>query len=80
MKKILIVGSLAYDHIMSYPRSFAESKVGGSNSFAITTKDRKVLYGGCAGNIAHSLRLLDENPVIITAVGKDFGDAYFYLR
>ena len=29
--------------------------------------------GGCAGNIAYSLALLGEKPVIISAAGRDFG-------
>jgi len=70
--KILILGSLAYDHMMRYRGVFKEASVPGSSSLSLTAFGRKLFYGGCAGNIAYSLQLLGEKPVIATAVGKDF--------
>lgn len=37
-------------------------------------------YGGCAGNIAYSLKLLGGDPLPMGTVGKDFGDYRARLR
>ena len=73
---IYIAGSLAYDRIMRFPGNFSESilpeHVNILNvSFFIESMDEK--FGGNAGNIAYSLALLGENPVIVSSAGKDFG-------
>ena len=43
---------------------------GVSRIFEVSMDERR---GGCAGNIAYSLALLGEKPVIISAAGRDFG-------
>ena len=73
---ILVSGSLALDHIMVFPDRFANhilpEKVHALNvSFNITSL--KTHFGGVAGNIAYHLRLLGEEPLILAAVGEDFG-------
>ena len=75
MKKILVTGSLAYDHIMDFPGEFKDhilpDKVHILNvCFSINEIQTK--HGGTAGNIAYNLALLGENPTILSAVGKDF--------
>lgn len=72
---ILVSGSLAYDNIMDFPDYFKNhiipDKVHNLNvSFSIN--NLRVNYGGTAGNIAYSLSLLGENPIIISTAGKDF--------
>ena len=70
-----IVGSIAYDRIMTFPGSFAEHLLPDrlhilNVCFLI---DRVVLKrGGTAGNISYSLALLGEKPLILGAAGKDF--------
>ncbi|MGB1799922.1 MAG: carbohydrate kinase family protein [Gammaproteobacteria bacterium] len=73
---VLICGSMAYDHIMVFPDQFKNhilpEKVHMLNvSFLVPDMRRE--FGGCAGNIAYGLNLLDSNlPQIMATVGKDF--------
>lgn len=73
---VLICGSMAYDHIMVFPDQFKNhilpEKVHMLNvSFLVPDMRRE--YGGCAGNIAYGLNLLDSSlPQIMATVGKDF--------
>ena len=76
--KIYVSGSIAYDRIMGFPGKFEEhilpDKIHMINvSFVVNGLIERL--GGTAGNIAHSLYLLQEKATIIAAVGKDF-DAY----
>ena len=76
--KIFVSGSLAYDRIMDFPGKFEDhilpEKIHILN-VCFTVNGMKEKFGGTAGNIAFSLSLLDEKPVILAAAGKDF-DAY----
>jgi len=73
---VLICGSMAFDHIMVFPDQFKNhilpDKVHMINvSFLVPEMRRE--FGGCAGNIAYGLNLLDKNlPVTMATVGKDF--------
>jgi len=72
----LICGSLAYDTVMVYPGRFRDhilpDKIHLLNvSFVVPTLRRN--YGGCAGNIAYNLRLLEGDGHAMGAVGHDFG-------
>jgi adenosine kinase len=77
MKPILISGSLVYDRIMDFPGRFKDHILGGDArvlnlSFVV---DRLVTSrGGTAGNIAHTVKLLDGDPVIVGALGTDGAD------
>ena len=61
----LICGSLAYDTIMVFPDQFKEhilpDKVHMLNVSFLVPKMRRE-FGGVAGNIAYSLKLLGEDP------------------
>lgn len=75
MSHILISGSLAYDHIMDFPGYFRDhfmpDKLHNINvSFNI--EDHFEHFGGTAGNIAYTLALLGEKPMVIAAAGDDF--------
>jgi adenosine kinase len=74
----LICGSLAFDTITTFPGRFAQQilpeQVHILNvSFLVPTLRRE--WGGCAGNIAYTLKLLGGEPVILAALGSD-GDEY----
>lgn len=61
---IYVSGSLAFDRIMTFPGNFQDhilmDKLHMINvSFMVDGMDER--RGGCAGNIAYSLALLDEN-------------------
>jgi len=73
--QIFISGSLAYDRIMDFPGKFADhilpDKIHVLN-VCFTVNGLKEKFGGTAGNIAYSLALLGERPLILAAAGKDF--------
>jgi len=73
----LICGSLAFDTITTFPGRFAQQilpeQVHILNvSFLVPTLRRE--WGGCAGNIAYTLKLLGGEPVILAALGSDGGE------
>ncbi len=74
---VLICGSLAFDTITTFPGRFAQQilpdKVHILNvSFLVPTLRRE--FGGCAGNIAYTLKLLGGEPLVLAALGNDGGD------
>ncbi len=82
MSRILISGSLAYDHIMDFPGYFRDhfmpDKLHNINvSFNIEGHSEN--FGGTAGNIAYTLALLGEKPTIIASVGDDFAKYQTHL-
>lgn len=76
----LICGSFAYDNIMVFPDKFKNhilpDKVHMLN-VCFMVPDMRREFGGCAGNIAFNLNLLDDSAVPMGTVGKDF-DPYVY--
>ena len=72
--RTLICGSIAYDNIMVFPDHFKNhilpDKIHMLNvSFLVPQLRRE--FGGCAGNIAYSLKLLGGEPLIMATVGDD---------
>src|SRR5688572_12091591 len=70
----LICGSLAFDTITTFPGRFAQQILPEqlhilNVSFLVPTLKRE--YGGCAGNIAYTLRALGGEPVVLAALGND---------
>ena len=70
--QILVSGSIAYDRIMPFPGRFADhimpDKIHILNvCFLVNGVNEK--FGGTAGNIAYTLRLLGEKPRILASVG-----------
>ncbi len=73
--QIYVSGSLAYDRIMDFPGKFEDhilpEKIHILN-VCFMVNGLKEKFGGTAGNIAYSLALLQERPVILATSGKDF--------
>jgi adenosine kinase len=70
----LICGSLAYDTIMVFKDRFKNHILPEQIhilNVAFLVPDMRREYGGCAGNIAYNLKLLDGAPLIMAAVGDD---------
>src|SRR6202008_2555998 len=72
---IVVTGSIAYDYLMSFPGKFTEhflpehmNRV--SLSFLVDTMDKR--RGGCAPNIAYTLALLGERPLLMATGGEEF--------
>lgn len=81
--KIAVSGSLAYDRIMDFPGNFADhilpEKIHVLN-VSFCTETFREGFGGTAGNIAYNLKLLGEEPVIISQAGSDFIKYEKWLR
>jgi adenosine kinase len=74
----LICGSLAFDTITIFPGRFAQQILPDqvhilNVSFLVPTLRRE--WGGCAGNIAYTHKLLGGEPVVLAALGND-GEEY----
>lgn len=74
---IQICGSLAFDTIMDFPGRFAAQILPDqlhilNVSFLVPSLRRE--FGGCAGNIAYSLRQLGAVPIPVASVGSDGAD------
>jgi len=81
--KTLICGSLAYDTIMVFHDQFKNHILPEQIhilNVAFLVPDMRREYGGCAGNIAYNLRLLDGDPLIMATVGDDSGPYMQRLR
>lgn len=83
MSKILVSGSIAYDRIMDFDGLFADhflpDKLHAINlSFQVRTIAEN--FGGCAGNIAYSLELMNGDPSIVGVAGHDFTRYAEHLR
>jgi len=77
MSRILVTGSVAYDYLMTFPGLFGDHLLPDkldvlSVSFLVDSLRREP--GGCATNIAYTLALLGERPVVVAAVGHDFAE------
>lgn len=71
----LICGSVAYDTIMVFPDSFKNHILPEQVhilNVCFMVPDMRREFGGCAGNIAYNLKLLDGDPVPMGTVGQDF--------
>lgn len=74
-KAILIGGSVAYDRLMTYQGSFKDVILPENIehlSISFFVGEEKNYFGGCACNVAYSLKLLGENPLIFGVAGDDF--------
>ena len=71
----LICGSIAYDTIMVFHDRFRNHILPDQIhilNVAFLVPDMRREFGGCAGNIAYNLKLLDGRPLIMAAVGEDY--------
>ena len=80
---IYVSGSLAYDRIMDFPGRFSDhilpDKIHILN-VCFTVNGMREKFGGTAGNVAYSLGLLNEKPVILATIGKDYANYFEWLR
>jgi adenosine kinase len=81
--KTVVTGSIAFDYLMSFPGRFTEhflpehmNRV--SLSFLVDSMDKR--RGGCAPNIAYTLALLGERPLLMATAGEDFGEYRQWLE
>ncbi|MFS4092811.1 carbohydrate kinase family protein [Streptomyces sp. AF1A] len=74
--RIAISGSIATDHLMTFPGRIADQLLADrldhvSLSFLVDTLE--IRDGGVAANIAYGLARLGHRPLLVGAVGADFG-------
>ncbi|GAA0224764.1 carbohydrate kinase family protein [Castellaniella daejeonensis] len=77
-KDVLICGSIAFDTIAVFEGRFRDHILADSIkslSVSFFAPSLRKEYGGCAGNIAYSLKLLGGQPVPVGTVGQD-ADGY----
>src|SRR3569833_3396792 len=70
----LICGSLAFDTIMLFQGRFSEALLADQLhkiNVAFLVPEIRRVFGGCAGNIAYNLKLLDGDPLIMATIGQD---------
>jgi adenosine kinase len=76
--RIAVTGSIATDHLMVFPGSFASQLLADSLdkvSLSFLVEQLDIRRGGVAANIAFGLARLGGRPLLVGAVGSDF-DGY----
>lgn len=80
---ILVSGSLAYDHIMNFHDRFKDHILPEQIhilSVSFVVNNLKKEFGGCAGNIGYTIKLLGGNPHIFSTLGLDAGTYIDHLK
>lgn len=80
---IALTGSIATDHLMTYPGRFADSMVADQAdkvSLSFLVDDLQVRRGGVAANIAFGLGNLGVGSYLVGAVGSDWRDYESWLQ
>jgi adenosine kinase len=80
--RIAVTGSIATDHLMTYPGRFAEQLLPDELahlSVSFLVEDLDVRRGGVAANIAFGMGVLGLRPLLVGAVGQDFADYRAWL-
>lgn len=74
---IAVFGSIATDHLMHFPGRFAEQLVHEQLdriSLSFLVDDLTIHKGGSGANMAFALGVLGQSPLLVGAVGADFGE------
>ncbi len=80
---LLIAGSIATDHLMSFGGKFADSLVVeqlDKISLSFLVDDLEIRRGGVAANMTFGLGCLGLRPVLVGAAGEDFADYRSWLE
>lgn len=81
--RVMISGSVAYDTIMVFDGHFKDHILADQVhmlNVSFLTPRLKREFGGCAANIAYSLKQLGGDPMVLAAVGRDGSDYLQRLR
>jgi adenosine kinase len=73
--RVAVTGSIAFDYLMQFPGKFQDHFLPDrlnaiSVSFLVDSLRQE--RGGCAANIAYTLALLGERPLLVGSAGRDF--------
>ncbi|MFE7121447.1 carbohydrate kinase family protein, partial [Streptomyces sp. NPDC057654] len=80
--RIAVTGSIATDHLMTFPGRFADQLVADqlhTVSLSFLVDDLDVRRGGVAPNICYGMGLLGLKPIMVGAAGEDFADYRAWL-
>ncbi|MGV9710246.1 carbohydrate kinase family protein [Gordonia sp. NPDC003424] len=80
---IIVCGSIATDHLMTFPGKFSEQLLGDHLehiSLSFLVEDLVVRRGGVGGNICYAMGELGGSPVLVGAAGADFHDYRQWLE
>jgi adenosine kinase len=80
--RVCVTGSIATDHLMTFPGRFADSFVAeklDSVSLSFLVEELDIRRGGVAPNIAFGMAVLGLRPVLVGAAGQDFADYRSWL-
>jgi len=80
---LLVTGSIATDHLMSFPGKFRDSLVVeqlDKIALSFLVEELEVRRGGIAANIAFGMGCLGLDPILVGAVGQDFADYRSWLQ
>jgi adenosine kinase len=75
--RIAVTGSIATDHLMTFPGRFAEQLLADKLdkvSVSFLVDGLEIRRGGVAANIAFGLGCLGLNPLLVGSVGRDFAE------
>ncbi|GIF08522.1 carbohydrate kinase family protein [Actinoplanes siamensis] len=75
--RVAVTGSIATDHLMTFPGRFNDHLLPdqlATVSLSFLVDDLQVRRGGVAANIAFGLGLLGVTPLLVGAVGTDFAE------
>lgn len=81
--RIGITGSVATDHLMSFPGKFNDSLMADqlhNVSLSFLVDDLQIRRGGVAANICFGMGVLGGHPLLIAAVGHDFDEYRNWLE
>jgi adenosine kinase len=81
--QIAVTGSIAMDHLMTFPGRFADSLVEAqldNLSLSFLVEDLQIKRGGIGCNISFGLASLGLHPLLVGSVGDDFGEYRAWLE
>lgn len=81
--RIAITGSVATDHLMTFPGLFNDSLMADqlhNVSLSFLVDDLQIRRGGVAANICFGMGVLGGNPLLVAAVGSDFAEYKKWLE
>ena len=81
--RIAITGSVATDHLMTFPGLFNDSLMADqlhNVSLSFLVDDLQIRRGGVAANICFGMGVLGERPLLVAAVGSDFAEYQSWLE
>ena len=75
--RVVVTGSVAFDYLMTFPGRFVDHLIPdrlSRLSVSFLVDEMRRVPGGCGPNIAYTLALLGETPLLFAAAGRDAGD------